>query len=137
LFKTRLYNGELTYQKMEDYPALKQEIERYLIHINNLETPVNTIKKYGEVLYKKLFTDDFTTTAPTVIIPDDILHYVPFDLVVKDNACRNENDTISYASNCYLLNSGISAKNNSENKKVAFFAPEYSGSIQDSQLAVR
>src|SRR5690606_2363863 len=63
LFKTRLYNGELTYQKMEDYPALKQEIERYLTHINNLETPVNTIKKYGEVLYKKLFTDDFTTTA--------------------------------------------------------------------------
>lgn len=137
LFKTRLYNGELTYQKMEDYPALKQEIERYLTHINNLETPVNTIKKYGEVLYKKLFTDDFTTTAPTVIIPDDILHYVPFELLVKDNAYLIENYTISYASNFYFLNSGISAKNNSKNKKVAFFAPEYSGSIQESQLAVR
>src|SRR3546814_3166318 len=71
LFKTRLHSGKLTYQKIADYSGLKQEIENYLAHINDMETPVSTIKKQGETLYKKLFTDDFNTTAPTVIIPED------------------------------------------------------------------
>src|SRR5690606_25538494 len=73
LFNTRLDNGKLTYQKIADYPVLKQEIENYLSHINNLEIPVSTIKEQGEILFGKLFTDDINTTAPTVIIPDDIL----------------------------------------------------------------
>src|SRR5690606_20920321 len=99
LFKTRLHDGKLTYQKITDYRVLKGEIEQYLTHLNNLETPVSIIKEHGEHLYKKLFTDDFNTSAPTVIIPDDILHYLPFDLLVKDNAYLVENHTISYAPN--------------------------------------
>src|SRR5690606_761460 len=30
LFKTRLFNGKLTYQKIADYPVLKKEINNYL-----------------------------------------------------------------------------------------------------------
>lgn len=137
LFKTRLYEGKLTYQKIVNYPALKQEIENYLTQLTDLQAPVSILKKQGEALYKKLFDDDFTTTAPTVIIPDDILHYLPFELLVKDNTYLIENHTISYASNFYFLNSGAAPKKRSKSKNVAFFAPEYSGSVQESQLAVR
>lgn len=137
LFKTRLHDGKLTYQKITDYQVLKGEIEQYLTHLNNLETPVSIIKKQGEHLYKKLFTDDFNTSIPTVIIPDDILHYLPFDLLVKDNAYLVENYTISYAPNFYFLNTNSGAKNSSNRKKVAFFSPKYSGTLQESQLAVR
>src|SRR3546814_9287276 len=97
-----------------------------------METPVSTIKKQGETLYKKLFTDDFNTTAPTVIIPDDILHYLPFELLVKDNAYLIENHTISYASNFYFLNAKNGAENGSKRIKVDFFAQSYSGTLQES-----
>jgi len=137
LFKTRLYNGKLTYQKIADYPVLKQEIENYLSHINNLEIPVSTIKEQGEILFGKLFTDDFNTTAPTVIIPDDILHYLPFELLVKNNAYLIENHIISYASNFYFSNTKIGTEGSTKRKKAVFFAPKYSGSLQESQFAVR
>ncbi len=137
LFKARLYNGKLTYQKIANYPVLKLEIENYLIHINNLETPISTLKKQGEALYKKLFTDDFNTRAPTVIIPDDILHYLPFELLVKNNTYLIENHIISYASNFYFLNTKDVTSTSDKRKKVAFFAPEYLGNKQESQLAVR
>lgn len=137
LFKTRLYNGNLTYQKIEDYPALKQQIENYLNQINNLETPVSTIKEQGAALYHKLFKDDFDHDEATVIIPDGILHYLPFELLVKADAYLIENHTISYASNFYFLNAKAPTKQTSKNKRVAFFAPEYTGTPPESRLAVR
>lgn len=137
LFKTRLYNGKLTYHKIADFPVLKREIERYLTLINNLEASVSTIKKQGEALYKKLFRDDFDTTVPTVIIPDNILHYLPFELLVKNDSYLIENHTISYAANFYFLNTENSTVNKSKNKNVAFFAPEYAGTPKESLLAVR
>src|SRR5690606_17283080 len=89
-------------------------------------------------LYKQLFTDDFDTTLPTVIIPDGILHYLPFELLVKDNRYLIENHTISYASSFYFLTTPNSVKSNSKSTKVAFFAPEYSGKAPaESMLAVR
>jgi CHAT domain-containing protein len=137
LFKTRLHNGKLTYRKIADFSVLKQEIENYLTLINNLESPVSTIKKQGEALYKKLFYDDLDRTVPTVIIPDDILHYLPFELLVKNDSYLIENHTISYASNFYFLNTETSRVNKSKNKNVAFFAPEYAGTRKESLLAVR
>src|SRR5690606_8724354 len=111
LFKIRLYNGKLTYKKVSDYHELKQEIENYIAMINDLETPINTLKRQCSAThYKKLFTDDFDTTIPTVIITDCILHYLPFELLVKDNHYLIENHTISYASNFYFLTKPISVK---------------------------
>tara|TARA_R110000850_G_scaffold150497_1_gene273312 strand:- start:229927 stop:232977 length:3051 start_codon:yes stop_codon:yes gene_type:complete len=137
LFKIRLYNGSISYQKIDDYPSLKQEIENYLININDLNSEVSKLKKQGEALFHKLFSDDFNTDVPVVIIPDDILHYLPFELLVKNKEYLIENHTISYAPNFYFLKSGNTIENNYRNKKVAFFAPEYSGNIPESQLAVR
>src|SRR5690606_29657319 len=129
--------GKLTHHKIADYPVLKQEIQGYLSLINDLESPVNAIKKQGEALYNKLFKDDFDAVASTVIIPDDILHYLPFELLVKNDSYLIENHTISYASNFYFLNTETSRVNKSKNKNVAFFAPEYAGTRKESLLTVR
>lgn len=137
LYKIRLYKGKLSYNKIEDYPKLKKEIEAYLTNINNLEIPVKVIKKQGESIYKRLFTDDFNTKAPTIIIPDDILYYLPFEVLVHNNQYLIENHTISYASNFYFLNTKSLHNKKTNNKKVAYFAPQYSGVIQESQLVVR
>src|SRR5690606_6729779 len=137
LFKTRLFNGKLTYQKIADYPVLKKEINNYLTLIQNLDTSISVIKKQGGVLYKKLFKDDFDASLPTVIIPDGILHYLPFELLVKNNAYLIENNTISYASNFYFLDTKTLEKSKSRNNKVAFFAPQYAVYPQESLFAVR
>ena len=137
LFKIRLYNGKIVYQKIDNYPALKKEIGDYLSLINNLETPINTLKKQGDILYKKLFTDDFNEAVPSVIIPDDILYYLPFELLVKGDRYLVEDHTISYASSFYFLQERSFSKTGSKYKRAAFFAPEYSGEIQESMIAVR
>jgi len=137
LFKTRLYKGKLTYRKIADFSVLKREIEDYLTLINNLESSVSTIKDQGEALYKKMIFDDLDKTVPLVIIPDGILHYLPFELLVKNDSYLIENYTISYASNFYFLNTETSTVSKSKNKKVAFFAPEYAGTRKESLLAVR
>lgn len=136
LFKIQLRKGKLTYQKIADYPALKQEIKTYLLGLSDLNTPVEQLKKQGSELYKKLFDNEFDEMA-TVIIPDDILHYLPFDILVKDDHYLLENHTIFYASNFYFLNSQAENQPTSQNKKIAFFAPEYDGEVSESLLAVR
>src|SRR5690606_35380528 len=88
-------------------------------------------------LYHKLFQNDFNTNAATVIIADDILHYLPFELLVKDNSYLLEKHTISYASNFYFLNPRNIQKNKTRAKKAAFFAPGYSGKYADQGLSLR
>ena len=137
LFKTRIYNGKATHQKISGYTLLKQEITSFLNLINNLATPVETIKTAGEAIYDKLFASDFITGVPTVIIPDDILHHLPFEILATNGRYLMENHVVSYASNFYFLNAANTRPNNSKRKKAIFFAPEYSGSLHENQLAVR
>lgn len=137
LFKIKILNGKVNYELIEDFPTLKQEIEQYLLLINDLTTPINAIKKSGEVLYAKLFKDDFDNTKSTVIISDGILHYLPFEILVNKNQYLIENHTISYAPNFYFLSALNTTSKDTKNRKAAFFAPKYSGKLTESQLAVR
>src|SRR3546814_10423929 len=87
--------------------------------------------------YKTLFQDSLDSSVPTVIIPDDVSYYLPFGLLVENNRYLLEDHIISYAANFSFLNAGMAKNKKKENYGVAFFAPSYSGSIDDSQLAVR
>ncbi|MBB4118372.1 CHAT domain-containing protein [Mesonia hippocampi] len=138
LFKITIREGNITYTKLENYNNIKQEIEHYLESINNLNVGINDLKKQGAHLYKKLFTNDFDTAATvTTIIPDDVLHYLPFDLLVKDNKYLVENYTISYTPSLYFIAEQTSTPVSSKAEKAIFFAPEYSGQLAESKLAVR
>lgn len=137
LFKINIVNGKVRYQAIANYPTLKAEIETYLTLLNDLSTPVSTIKTQGEALYTKLMGDDFDHDLPTVIIPDDVLHYLPFELLVRDGRYVVENHTLSYASSFYFLNTNAVGKQRARRGKVVLFAPEYSGAAPESLLAVR
>src|SRR5690554_4280836 len=137
LFKIRWFKGKVYYDKIEDYPTLKQDIESYLTNINNLNIKIEELKKQGESLYNRLFTDDFNTTVPTVIIPDDVLYYLPFDILVKDGNFLIKNHTVSYASNFYFLNTKNFLESNVKSKKVVFFAPQYTGNVLEGLFTVR
>lgn len=137
LFVTRLFNGKVTHRVIADYPTLKGEIERYLTLINDLETPISLLKEQGAQLYDKLFTADLDPAIPTVIIPDDMLHYLPFDLLVKDSRYLIENHTLSYAPSLYFLHTQGETKREKKGGKVAYFAPQYAGAAPVNQLVVR
>lgn len=137
LFKIHLYNGTVTYEKIADYLALTKEIKTYLAGISNVQVDVNMLKAQGETIYKRLFQHTLDSSVPTVIIPDDVLYYLPFGLLVENNQYLLENHTISYAANFSFQNTEIVKKKGEKNTGVAFFAPAYSGSIGESQLAVR
>lgn len=137
LFKIRLYKGKLSYQKIENYPKIKQDIEKYLLDINDLNIEIEELRKQGKHLYNNLFTDDFDTELPTVIIPDDILHYLPFDILVKNDNYLIEKHSISYVPNFYFLNEEELASGDSKDGKVAFFAPQYDANMTKNSLTVR
>lgn len=137
LFKIHLYNNRVTYQVIGTFQTLKQEVESFLSLISNLDTPIDTLKEKGSKLYKKLFIDELKTAGNTIIIADDILHYLPFELLVDDNAYLIKNHTISYAPNFYFLNVSTPSTSYSKTRKAIFFAPKYTGKVLESQLAVR
>jgi|GEM_PF-2945737 len=137
LFKIHLYNGTVTYEKIADYTALTKEIKTYLAGISNIQAEMSMLKTQGEAIYRKLFPQRLDSSELTVIIPDDVLYYLPFGLLVENNQYLLENHTISYASNFSFINTEMIKNKRAKATGVAFFAPAYSGSIGESQLAVR
>lgn len=137
LYRICLFQGQVTYGKINDYPTLKTQIEQFLTLLGNLETPSEALMEGGKRLFSHLLSDDFASGPATVIIPDDILHYLPFELLVKDQAYLIEHHTVSYASNFYFLTPPVRVAGRGGTRKVAFFAPAYTGAAPDDLLAVR
>lgn len=137
LFKIQITNGKIDYEVIENFRALRLEIEQYLILINNVTTPITIIKQRGGVLYKKLFKNSLNFDDSTVIIVDDILHYLPFEVLVHDDRYLIEDNIISYVPNFYFLNTTYTESPPIKNKKAVFFAPKYSEITATSQLIVR
>lgn len=70
-------------------------------HLNNISDPENKDFKTGHNLYKILFPQDLNPKIKNIIfIPDDILHYLPFETLLmkeSDNDWLINKYTISYA----------------------------------------
>src|SRR5690606_16133321 len=107
LFKIHLYNGTVRYQKIADYQVLAKEIKTYLEGISDINISVNKLKTQGRDIYAKLFQQNLNPTVPIVIIPDDILYYLPFGLLVENNRYLLENHMISYTANFSFLNAAM------------------------------
>lgn len=137
LYKIHIHNGQVTYGKTGDYTALTEEIKGFLTGLTDLQVELGTLRAQGESLYRKLFQSPLDPTLPTVILPDGLLYFLPFGLLVENNHYLMENHTISYAANLSIIQAGIIPDKGKRNQGVAFFAPAYSGSLAGDQLAVR
>ncbi|WP_158964048.1 CHAT domain-containing protein [Myroides fluvii] len=137
LVKIELDKGKVTYQPIENYADLKLDIETYLYSLTNVSTPIDVIKKQGNHLFNRLFPAGFENSPLTVIIADDILHYLPFEVLVHNNKYLIEEHTISYAPNFFFLNKQKEFKTSTSTKQVVLFAPEYEGKVRANIQAVR
>src|SRR5690606_31143377 len=85
LYKIHIHNGQVTYGKTGDYTALTEEIKGFLTGLTDLQVELGTLRAQGESLYRKLFQSPLDPTLPTVILPDGLLYYLPFGLLVENN----------------------------------------------------
>ncbi|WP_179318930.1 CHAT domain-containing protein [Winogradskyella helgolandensis] len=137
LFRVLCYDNKIAIKKIGDYKSLSSKVEGLVSELKDINVPVATIKQHSESLYNTLLKDvDILAIDNVHIIPDGILHYLPFELLVTNNDYILNETKVSYASSLSFINSPI--HNNEKNGKIALFAPSYAlFAPSDKQLAVR
>ncbi len=140
LFRVVFYKGNIEVSEIEDYKMISLKVEQMLRHLKDLNVAPEAITQNARYLYQKLLTgiDVAEASSTLYIIPDGVLHYLPFEILMHDNEFLLETTTISYASALSFLGH-ISTKNNDKQKQnIALFAPSYSAfAPSTTQLAVR
>ena len=135
MFRIVLDKGEIKIDEIKGYEIVRSKINETLTQLKDLNIDAKIIKRNTSYLYRKLLAD-LDLASIIYIIPDDILHYLPFELLVPDNQLLLETNTISYASSFSFLANNL-AKSDYK-KDIALFAPSYKQfAPSENQLAVR
>ncbi|WP_040279363.1 CHAT domain-containing protein [Psychroserpens damuponensis] len=137
LFRICYYDHKVAVTKLEDYKSLSTQVKDLVSELKDINIPVTTIKRHSKSLYNALLGGiDVLAIDNVHIIPDDILHYLPFELLVFNDTYVLNQTKVSYASALSFINSPI--HNTKKNGKIALFAPSYSlFTPSNKQLAVR
>lgn len=136
LFRTVFFQDNIEISKINNYDNLKKSIEEYLLMIKNRTTSIATIKEKGTFLYQALFENlDLKNNHKIYIIPDAILYYLPFELLVENENYLIKTKDISYASSLTFLQTPTTPKKDND---LVLFAPSYKMfKPNELQLAVR
>lgn len=136
LIKISVHGDEISYEKFNNFEYIKSNVLNFCSLIHNPQSSITDIRTLGKKLYKDLFHHDFKTNQPIIIIPDDVLFYLPFELLTHENQYLIEQHTISYALNLYsLLNP--TQESPSKFKSASLFAPKYYESSSRNSIASR
>jgi len=139
-----LFSFFITKEKIEisnrkDFKSLENKILNFIKKTSNLNSKISNLKDTGKVLYDALDFKKIKNYSKITIVPDKVLHYLPFELLVKDNKYLIETKNITYTTALPLLQYGLAQKPSLTNSsKTLLFAPSYDNlQINESQLAVR
>ncbi len=135
LFIMAFVNSKFRITKINDFNTIKKKIELFNTLLTNSNSSINNINKIGEELFNLLIPKGFKINENITIIPDDILHYLPFELLNYKNKYLLKNSFINYNSSLSFLNTQI--KNSTNSNKVALFSPKYNLDSNEKALAVR
>src|SRR5690606_9158751 len=97
LYKITLNLDNISYTKIENYKNLKTDIVSYLQNLTDIRSSVESLKHSASKVYQQLFSAHLDNSKKIVVIPDDILYYLPFELLVKNDDYLIKNHTFSYA----------------------------------------
>jgi CHAT domain-containing protein len=132
----QFYAFKITKNSIDFYEIDNKE----LVLQTAIETLYNQLSNQQEdkILATKLhdqllpFRDHNITTY--TIIPDDILHYIPFEtLVTPTSTYLIEEVTINYASHLVFVNHGIDSNKVVKNDDIIVFTPKYNSEIATTQ----
>ncbi|WP_339612038.1 CHAT domain-containing protein, partial [uncultured Planktosalinus sp.] len=137
LYKLSFRNHGVTYAKIDAFTELKATLTTFVKDISNPKVPIETLKSRGATLYRQLFPEGTDSDGSLTVIPDGMLHYLPFELLVKDGRYLIEDLAIAYAPNLTFVNINSLKDSDTHSTTAAYFAPEYSAAVSGGQLAVR
>jgi len=94
-----------------------------------------TISELGELLFEKILQRPLANykSGNLTIIPDDVLHYLPFDLLVEENELLLQSKFIGYGNSIssYLE---LKEKEKGTSEKLLAFAPSFDDQLVESEI---
>lgn len=131
LYQFVITNTTIDFQEIENYSSLANQVTRYRKDILNR----NENKQLAKQLYKILIPTNIRTYQNLTIIPDGILHLIPFEVLVtqKDTYLIQET-TINYASHLVFVKNELVSEFNTDNELIVF-TPKYPKNSESSEIS--
>lgn len=135
LLKFEISRDHLEFYSLGSFEPIKTKINTLIGASRKPNSKMNSIENAGEELYEILIGKTLIGDHEIVVVADDLLSNVPFDLLKKDGRFLFESNLISYAPSLLLLNFNDNEKQIAD---IGVFAPSYETySLSPQQIAVR
>ena len=107
--------NEIRFFDLPSKSVLREQVEKYRTSLTMPiwdTTTAEEHQKLGTLLYDELFklaadaflvADDFPNYNKVIIVPDDILYYLPFETLIMPKETRREQDGKNLTANHYLI----------------------------------
>jgi len=130
LFVFKITKNEINFYELYDSKQTLTTVKNYYTTLSNLQEDTTIAKS----LFEELFPFYRNTYTEFTIIPDDALHYLPFEtLITYDDIYIIEKATINYATHLVFVNNNISNNKIEKNDEIVVFTPNYTAGATDSQ----
>ena len=138
MYRIVFNKGNVSVHKINDFINLRNKIINVVNQLKDISSSINDMNKdiavVSNALLEGLNFSEITTSLN--IIPDDVLHYLPFELLTKNGEHLLQDHNISYITSISFLNTPNVTINHP--KEIALFAPSYQSFAPSGlQLAVR
>ena len=135
---TLIVNGDSEdFLKLPFNELNREEVRKFYRLISNpsLEDGTTTISASASTLYEKILKSGLSKYSGDnlTIIPDDILHYLPFDLLVDNGDFLLKSKLVGYANSVNSL-LAIRQKRNANSKNLLAFAPSFENQTVESEI---
>lgn len=135
LFVFKITKNTIDFYEIEQPEKVLQQIMQYYNIISNQQED----KLLANSLYTSLLPFDKHPFTTYTIIPDDLLHYIPFETFITSNQqYLIQEATINYATHLVFVNQVTYATQTRKNDDVIVFTPSYeSEALNAEKVAVR
>ncbi|PHS67477.1 MAG: hypothetical protein COB12_03365 [Flavobacterium sp.] len=125
LFLYIIEKEKVSAHSLGNYFSIEKEIQSFLINTGDISN--EAVKKLGINLYNKLGLKQVVDYENINIIPDKLLFFLPFDILIENNKYLIETKNIKYANSLPLLNFNPSSTKENKKNELTFFTPSYTG----------
>ncbi|EDP94953.1 CHAT domain-containing tetratricopeptide repeat protein [Kordia algicida OT-1] len=131
----KITKDQIDFYELDNSTEILATVERYYNQLSKQQED----KKIANALYKNLFPFETTNFSALTIIPDNVLHYLPFETLITTNEkYLIEEATINYATHLVFVHHKNESNLTLKNDNLVVFTPQYpekKGNI--GQLALR
>ena len=130
LYAFTITQNTVDFYELEASETSLQTVENYYEAISKQQE--NT--KIAQDLFVSLFPFDTSLFSEITIIPDDVLHYLPFEVLkTTQNMYLIEETMVNYATHLVFVNQATFANQPVKNEEIVVFTPSYNDALANSQ----